>query len=525
MDATQYVSRERLEEILTRFEDIFDSSVCILNTDEEFYLGQAEVLDKEQIRQDLHLKGKYAGILVAARSAEAEEKQLNGLRLLGDQIQGAAKADYEMDELSAEIVHSYQALNVVYDLNSRLGDLLDINAICDICLEQTLEGIPADSASLVLKAKQPDSWTVLSQLGQEQGDPGKGETYQDAAMYLFSQHGEAFLCDDPLNLPRGSEGLEGSPMVRFPMVWTPLRVKENTFGFMLLVRKNPEEPFLTDDMKLFQTVATCAATVIQNVRLVRDLQDSLSELQERTETIKEMQAAIMSTQKMSALGQLAATVVHDIKNPLTVISAYAQLLRSTEMQEEAPKFGEAIQEASSQISQIVTRVLDFYRQEPPEKNVESLNELIDNLLVFAEYYLSKFKLIEVQRQFSESDLNVLVDRGRIQEVFFNLIMNACHAMEEGGSLSILTGNETLGDTSMATISFTDNGCGIPQDQLKSIFKPFMTTKQPGQGTGLGLAICQKIIKEHGGEIGVDSKVGIGATFKISLPQLAPGKMK
>lgn len=519
MDATQYVSRTRLEEILARFEDIFDSSVCILNTDEEFCLGQAAVLDKDHIRRDLQLNGKYAGILVASSSSESEEKQLNGLRLLEDQIQGAAKADYEMDELSAEIVHSYRALNVVYDLNSRLGDLLDINAICDICLEQMLEGIPADSASLVLKAKEPDSWTVFSQLGHEEGDPGKGETYQDAAMYLFSQYGEAFLCDDALNLPRGHEGLQGSPLIRFPMVWTPLRVKENTFGFMLLARKNPEEPFLADDLKLFQTVTTCAATVIQNVRLVRDLQGSLSELQERTETIKEMQAAIMSTQKISALGQLAATVVHDIKNPLTVISAYAQLLKSGDLQEEAPKFGESILEASSQISQIVTRVLDFYQQKPPEKEVESLNELIENLLVFAEYYLSKFKRIEVQRQFSVADIEVLVERGRIQEVFFNLIMNACHAMEEGGTLSITTGAETHGDTPMATISFTDDGCGIPEDQLKSIFKPFMTTKLAGQGTGLGLAICQRIVKEHGGEISVESRVGIGATFKISLPQL------
>ncbi|MDP6113067.1 MAG: HAMP domain-containing sensor histidine kinase, partial [Planctomycetota bacterium] len=71
---------------------------------------------------------------------------------------------------------------------------------------------------------------------------------------------------------------------------------------------------------------------------------------------------------------------------------------------------------------------------------------------------------------------------------------------------------------MATISFTDTGCGIPEDQLRSIFKPFMTTKQPGQGTGLGLAICQKIVREHGGEIRVDSKVDEGTTFKICLPQ-------
>ncbi|MDP7130684.1 MAG: ATP-binding protein [Planctomycetota bacterium] len=518
MDATRYVSKARLKEILDRFEDIFGSPVCILDTDGGFCMGQADVLESEPIRRGLRLNGEYAGILVTARSAEPKEKQLNGLRLLEDQIQAAVKTDYEIDELSAEIVHSYRTLNVVYDLNTRLGDILDINAICDICLEQTLEGIPADTASLVLKAKEPESWTVFAHAGQEDGGPGKSETYQDAAMHLFSMVGEAFLCDDPLNLPKGHEGLEGSPLVSFPLVWTPLRVKENTFGFMLLARKNPEEPFLTDDLKLFQTIATCAATVIQNVRLVRDLQNSLSELQERTETIKEMQAALMSTQKMSALGQLAAAVVHDIKNPLTVISAYAQLLRSAEVQEEAPMFGEAIMEASSQISQIVTRVLDFYRQKPPEKKVEGLNELISNLLVFAEYYLSKFKLIEVERQFSEPDLKVFVDRGRIQEVFFNLIMNACHAMEEGGSLSIRTQTEILGSTPMATISFTDTGCGIPEDQLRSIFKPFMTTKQPGQGTGLGLAICQKIVREHGGEIRVDSKVDEGTTFKICLPQ-------
>jgi signal transduction histidine kinase len=303
------------------------------------------------------------------------------------------------------------------------------------------------------------------------------------------------------------------------MLWAPLRVQRDTIGFILLARSSPEDPFLTDDLKLLQTLATCAATVIRNVRLVADLRHSMEELQERSEIIKEMQAALMESQKMSALGQLSAAVVHDIKNPLTVISAYAQLLKEGQMAAEAPQFADAILEATKQVSEIITRVLDFFRHKPPERRIESLNDIIDDLLIFAEYYLSKSKKIEVRRDLHPDLPAVLVDRGQIQEVFFNIIMNACHAMESGGTLTIRTETAQLGqETPAVSVSFTDTGCGIPKDRLDGIFKPFVTTRRRGEGTGLGLAICQRVVKDHGGNIQVESEVGKGTTFRILLPE-------
>jgi len=232
-----------------------------------------------------------------------------------------------------------------------------------------------------------------------------------------------------------------------------------------------------------------------------------------------MQAALMESQKMSALGQLSAAVVHDIKNPLTVISAYAQLLKEGQMAAEAPQFADSILEATKQVSEIITRVLDFFRHKPPERRIEDINDIINDLLIFAEYYLSKSKRIEVRRDLCPDLPAVLVDRGQLQEVFFNIIMNACHAMEKGGTLAIRTETAQLGqETPAVSVSFADTGCGIPKDRLDSIFKPFVTTRRRGEGTGLGLAICQRVVRDHGGKIQVESEVGRGTTFRVVLPK-------
>lgn len=521
MNLLEHLPRPKLEELVDGLANLFETDVCVLDLAENVLAGPADALASDCVRQELRLNGEPAGYLLACpREGPGRAMAGPALLLLQEQIRNAVRTGSEMDELSAEIVHSYRTLSAVYELSRRLGAVIDVPTACRICLEETLEGIQADRAILALRAEDGKRWTVESERGAPEG-PAVGESVSDEALDAAAGWRGAFLCDVPGNLPEGLEAMAESRFVAFPMLYAPLRVQEDTVGFMLLSRSSSDHPFLTDDLKLLQTLATCAGTVIQNVRLVADLQRSLRELQERTELIEEMQAALMYSQKMSALGQLSAAVVHDIKNPLTVISAYAQLLKEGESADEAPLFGESILEATKQVSQIVARVLDFFRQKPPERRVQSINDIINDLLVFAEYYLSKSRKIEVRKELVPDPPAVCVDRGQIQEVFFNLIMNACHAMEEGGTLSIETDAAELDRGARGVrVSFTDTGCGIPRGRLATIFRPFITTREPGQGTGLGLAICERVVKEHGGTIQVESETGKGTTFHILLPAWA-----
>jgi signal transduction histidine kinase len=511
--------REKLEKLVNRRCDLLGMAVCVLDTDRNPLAGTKEILGTEHVSQVLTLSGQQVGYLLACPGADRTEEEIrHALLYLQEQIQDAVRTGSEIDGLSAEIVHSYRILNAVYELSRRLGAVVDIPTACRICLEETLEGIHADRAILALRSGDAKQWSIGGEHGAK-GTRGAGQPFTDEGMDAAAAKGEAFLADAREHLPAGLAALAQSTLVGFPMMWAPLRVQRDTIGFILLSRCSPEDPFLTDDMKLLQTLATCAATVIQNVRLVADLQHSLEELRERSEIIKEMQADMMYSQKMSALGQLSAAVVHDIKNPLTVISAYAQLLKESQTAAEASQFADSILEATKQVSEIIARVLDFFRQKPPERRIENINEIIDDLLIFAEYYLSKAKMVEVRRVLHRDLPTVLVDRGQIQDVFFNIIMNACHAMEKGGTLTIRTEMAQLDDETPAiSVSFTDTGCGIPKDQLDSIFKPFVTTRRRGEGTGLGLAICQRVVRDHGGRILVESEVGTGTTFRIVLPK-------
>ena len=523
MNLLHYVPREKLESILERFRGALGVSVCVLDPDRNLVAGPEDALREPGLSSEIRFGGRHVGYLVAPGELKGGETAASrALSLLQEQLQDSARAASESDELSAEIVHSYRILNVVYELNVRLGSVVDVSKVCDIFLEQALEGVAADTAVLALRSPEGTPWIVESQFGPATAETMVGSRVEDEAVEAAASRGDPLLCDEPSNLPPELHALGKSGLCQFPLLWIPLRVKDNVIGFLLLARPTSGVPFLTDDLKLLRAAATCASTVIQNVRLVEDLQGSLNELRRRSETIKEMQSALMSSQKASALGQLAAGVVHDIKNPLTVISAYAQLLTDEEMSAEAPQFASAILEASGQVSQIVKRVLDFYRQRPPERRWEDINDILEDLMIFAEYYLSKLRMVEVNRELAQDLPSVLIDRGQFQEVFFNLIMNACHAMEEGGVLNIKTRRlPTANGAEMVGISFADTGCGIPEDQLKSIFKPFVTTRQPGEGTGLGLAICDRVIREHGGKIRAESEVGQGTAFHISLPRRPP----
>jgi len=164
----------------------------------------------------------------------------------------------------------------------------------------------------------------------------------------------------------------------------------------------------------------------------------------------------------------------------------------------------------------VKDLLTFARRQKPEKQYLNVNDLIKHVLQMRSYDL-KLGNIEVITEFPDESLGVTVDRQQLEQVFLNIILNAEQAMLEchnRGTLVVKT--ETRGD--MVRISFTDDGPGIPQENLSRVFDPFFTTREPGKGTGLGLSICHGIITEHGGKIYIDSDMEKeGVTFVVELP--------
>lgn len=292
------------------------------------------------------------------------------------------------------------------------------------------------------------------------------------------------------------------------------------------------------DVSQQDEIGQLAATYNQMVESLKESRDEIEEYNrtleekiiERTEELEETQAQLVQSEKLSAIGQLAAGVAHELNNPLGGILGYAQFTleklkknipeNTTEKEMESYKrYLTDIERQARRCKNIVQNLLRFSRS---SKNSEftgiDMNLIIKDTCTFIEHQLT-MNQIELNIDLDENIPNILGNAGQLQQVLTNMIINAMHASHQGSSIVIKTRFcPPLGEFSgTVEISCIDQGVGIPEENLKKIFEPFFTTKEVGKGTGLGLSVSYGIIKEHGGEIKVDSEKDSGTTFTIILP--------
>ena len=230
---------------------------------------------------------------------------------------------------------------------------------------------------------------------------------------------------------------------------------------------------------------------------------------------RNLEAHLIQAEKLAAVGQLAASVAHEINNPLTAIVANAQLLRRDINPEEKDLMESArlIEMAGVRASQVVRNLLGIARKEKYEFEPIDLNETLRNALSLVQHELNG-RPIRVNFNAQEGMPTVVASQDQLQGVWINLFLNAIDAIDKpSGEISI----SSHFDGREFQITVMDNGKGIPQDHLARVFEPFFTTKSPGRGTGLGLSVCQRVIKHHGGAIEVESQFGKWTRFSVRLP--------
>jgi PAS domain S-box-containing protein len=234
---------------------------------------------------------------------------------------------------------------------------------------------------------------------------------------------------------------------------------------------------------------------------------------------RRLEQNIQQTEKLASLGQLAAGIAHEINNPLGVILTYTDLLKhQVANAAEALEDVNTIEKHTISCKRIVADLLKFAHSEKALKKLTSLNGVIQEAVDLVMHQLSR-QQIAVHLELSP-DLPLLnLDADKMQQVFFNLLMNAQQAIGAGGEIRITTSWEE--ETGCEQVVVWDNGAGIPLHLLTKIFDPFFSTKAPGEGTGLGLSVSYGIVKDHGGDIQVKSEPGQGTQFTILLPGSAP----
>lgn len=245
-----------------------------------------------------------------------------------------------------------------------------------------------------------------------------------------------------------------------------------------------------------------AGEIIGTIHIARDITEE-----------KKFHRQLIQSEKMAAMGQMSSGIAHEINNPLNSILGYATYLLET-VDDRSPLKEELnrIAKAASRCKDTVKRFLNFARETPQRIEHLKVKEVLDEALLICHHTISSQR-IEVKEGIYP-DLWIDADKGQIEEVFLNIILNACQAMEHGGELAI----SAFKDDGWIKVEIADTGCGMPQENLPKIFDPFFTTKEPGKGTGLGLAVNNIIIKNHGGTIECRSTVGKGTVFTIILPE-------
>ncbi len=231
---------------------------------------------------------------------------------------------------------------------------------------------------------------------------------------------------------------------------------------------------------------------------------------------KKIEAQLIVTDRLASIGELASGFAHELNNPLTAIIGFSDLLSEIkDLPHDVKEVLKTINGEAQRTAQVVRNLLTFARRHPQEKQPVDINSVIQKVLALRAYK-QRVNNIQVRTQLATDLPEVMADDFQLQQVFLNIIINAEYFMVEAhgrGTLTITT--ECAGNIVRATL--TDDGPGIPKENMGRIFDPFFTTKEVGKGTGLGLSICHGIVTAHDGRIYAESELGQGATFVVELP--------
>lgn len=296
---------------------------------------------------------------------------------------------------------------------------------------------------------------------------------------------------------------------RFAVI--PIYTSNRNIGVMIVDNKITGQPIVEDDLEFTQTIATHAGLAIERAYLAAELKEKYKEASEMYQKLEENQRQLIEAERLSTIGQMAAQLAHEIKNPLVAVGGFARniLRRADELQPDTVRKLGIIQKETLRIENIVSDLLHLAKVQKPKFVPCNINKIIQRAA----------NTVEVEAQNKDVRLTLLLnetraiaaDHEQLLRLMLNLLTNAIAACAEGGEVSVTTEQQE----SIVLIEVTDTGAGIPDEFKNKIFEPFFTTKSTG--TGLGLAISAQIVTAHKGRIWFTSEGGKGTVFHIILP--------
>jgi signal transduction histidine kinase/CheY-like chemotaxis protein len=417
-----------------------------------------------------------------------------------------------------DLIYKLSSLSELTELSSRISEA---DHMLQVVLQRTMAAVDATMGSVMLT--QPDGKEL--RVAATQGHPGEiiGQVVAlgEGIAGQVAKTGETIFVTDietDERYQRKSDPKYGTGS----FICMPLRVNGRTIGVINLARKANLAAFEEADLKFLRALFNHISFALEHTRLLREAKlvtERLeSSVQDKVAALDMAQRQILQAEKLSALGDMAAGIVHELNSPLTGIIGYAEILHQSEHNPKRERHLQRILEEAQRASRIVSNLLSFARRCKPERSQHDLNAIVRDVLALRAHDL---RLADVTVDFKPGPRlpQVLIDQNQIQQVLLNLLNNAQQAISQrlgGGRITI----KTWAEKGKVFCSLQDNGVGIPPEHASWVFDPFYTTREHGQGTGLGLSVSYGIIREHHGQICFESEPGQGTTFFFELPALS-----
>ncbi|MFH0787520.1 MAG: GAF domain-containing protein [Pseudomonadota bacterium] len=557
------------------FQDILEQKTDqVVNHDPAFgskpppSLNQEEENARESVRPDrissfmgiaLHFKGPYRGGLCVcgkiALSGESvsqfNEDDQSVLSTIGNIIASSlenALTFQKMETLARRNEEMIRNLSTLHQIDSAIMTSSSLTEIPHIILEAiTLkEGLGFNRSILFLadeenKNMTPLAWSVQGMPDKKPpGQPDKVLTGQELSRFLIDQatrirdtrkemsrkfkglkipltresgilsrtflEGRTFLIKDAQEDPRTNKDLvnllKAESFASFPMF-----AKDKVIGVIVVDNLIDKRPITAEDLYLLSLLAHQAGLALENARLYDFIEKTNQDLKAARERLFE-------SEKMVAVGEMASGLAHEIRNPLVSIGGFVRRLNKKYQDDpQVQSYFQVIINEVERLEKILNEIMDFSQDPRGTYKEWDLNRIVEKALGLIQKELDDCKIV-VQKECGQVP-TIFGDDRQLRHVFYNLFLNSCQAMPQGGLMTLRTFLNKGPDRSWVVCEIKDTGGGIPLELLHNIFNPFFTTKD--QGSGLGLSIVHKIITRHQGEVDIDNRPGEGVSFLIKFP--------
>jgi two-component system, NtrC family, sensor kinase len=385
------------------------------------------------------------------------------------------------------------------DISKSVHSSTKVDEVLSLIVRKSTEVLQAKGALVRILNLDSREMALFASYGLSESYLSKGPVSSETIITDLCNLNQVILIRDFLKNPRIQYPRECLKEGFRMALDIPLMLREHVVGIIRVFFDQPRD-FSEAELDFLAAIGEQSALAIDKARIIEAQESRYNHL-------------VLHTEKLTALGRMAAGVAHEINNPMGGILVYSTMLLD-QVPEEGPVHEglEIIVQETVRCKRIIQELLDFSRERPPQKKMADLNSVMEKALSILD---NEFRLrhIQMEKDLSPDLPPVFLDVNQIQQVFMNLLINAVEALQDQGRISISTRPGPEGE--FVLVEIADNGCGIPAENLSRIFEPFFSTKE--KGTGLGLSVSFGIIENHQGRIEVFSLPGSGTRFSINLP--------